>query len=180
MHTVTVSGFINLGRTLADRILRSVKTSVYICRHKPCPTASSGPVWPSRDSWRRGAVVEQWGQERGLEVVFDVPPLSFLDSPSSLERGSILYRTTATQRRWNCSLQFQGGKEVWLCNPQPKADGFLSVKTEDQENRLVSVGGGFRIGNTCTPVADSCWCMAKPIQYCKVKKSPILLAKKCN
>ena len=31
------------------------------------------------------------------------------------------------------------------------------------------VGGGrFRIGNTCTPVADSCWCMAKPIQYCKV------------
>ena len=30
------------------------------------------------------------------------------------------------------------------------------------------VWGGFRIGNTCTPVADSCWCMAKPIQYCKV------------
>ena len=27
---------------------------------------------------------------------------------------------------------------------------------------------GFRIGNTCTPVADSCWCMAKPIQYYKV------------
>ena len=32
------------------------------------------------------------------------------------------------------------------------------------------VGGGFRMGNTCTPVEDSCWCMAKPIQYCKVKK----------
>ena len=32
------------------------------------------------------------------------------------------------------------------------------------------MGGGFRIGNTCTPVADSCWSMAKPIQYCKVKK----------
>ena len=30
------------------------------------------------------------------------------------------------------------------------------------------VGGGFRMGNTCTPVADSCWCMAKSIQYCKV------------
>ena len=30
------------------------------------------------------------------------------------------------------------------------------------------VGGGFRIGNTSTPVADSCWRMAKPIQYCKV------------
>ena len=29
------------------------------------------------------------------------------------------------------------------------------------------VGGGFRIGNSCTPVADSCQCMA--IQYCKAK-----------
>ena len=29
-------------------------------------------------------------------------------------------------------------------------------------------GRGFRMGNMCTPVADSCWCMAKPIQYCKV------------
>ena len=33
------------------------------------------------------------------------------------------------------------------------------------------VGGGFRMGNTCTPVADACGCMAKPIQYCKVKKN---------
>ena len=31
------------------------------------------------------------------------------------------------------------------------------------------VGGGFRIGNSCTPVMDSCQCMAKPILYCKVK-----------
>ena len=31
-------------------------------------------------------------------------------------------------------------------------------------------GGGFRKGNTCIPVADSFWYMAKPIQYCKVKK----------
>ena len=28
------------------------------------------------------------------------------------------------------------------------------------------VGGGFRMGNTCTLVADSC--MPKPVQYCKV------------
>ena len=32
-------------------------------------------------------------------------------------------------------------------------------------------GGGFRIGNSCTPMADSCQCMAKPIQYCKAKWS---------
>ena len=29
---------------------------------------------------------------------------------------------------------------------------------------------GFRMGNTCIPVVDSFWYMAKPIQYCKVKK----------
>ena len=31
------------------------------------------------------------------------------------------------------------------------------------------VGGGFMFGNVCTPVVDSCQCMAKPTQYCKVK-----------
>ena len=30
------------------------------------------------------------------------------------------------------------------------------------------VGRGFRMGNTCTPMAGSCQCMAKPLQYCKV------------
>ena len=39
------------------------------------------------------------------------------------------------------------------------------------------VGGGFRIGNSCTHMADSCWCMAKPIQYCKIKKKKISLWK---
>ena len=28
---------------------------------------------------------------------------------------------------------------------------------------------GFRMGNTCTLMVDSSHCMAKPIQYCKVK-----------
>ena len=56
MHTVTVSGFINLDRTFADRILQSLKISLYICQHKPRPTASSDPVWPSRDSWKHGAM----------------------------------------------------------------------------------------------------------------------------
>ena len=31
------------------------------------------------------------------------------------------------------------------------------------------MGGRFRMGNTCTPMADSCQCMAKPIQYHKGK-----------
>ena len=31
------------------------------------------------------------------------------------------------------------------------------------------VGGEFMFGNSCTLVVDSCQCMAKPTQYCKVK-----------
>ena len=31
------------------------------------------------------------------------------------------------------------------------------------------VGGAFMFGIACTPVVDSCQCMAKPIQYCKAK-----------
>ena len=38
-------------------------------------------------------------------------------------------------------------------------------------------GGGLRMGNTCTPMADLCWCIAKPIQYCKVKIIIIIIKK---
>ena len=30
------------------------------------------------------------------------------------------------------------------------------------------VGGGFRMGKTCTPVMDSCQVWQKPLQHCKV------------
>ena len=30
------------------------------------------------------------------------------------------------------------------------------------------VEGGFRMGNTCKSMADSCQCMAKTTKYCKV------------
>ena len=48
--------------------------------------------------------------------------------------------------------------------------GWCTGMTQRDDMRRV-VGGGFRIRNSCTPVADSCQCMAKPIQYCKVKYS---------
>ena len=37
------------------------------------------------------------------------------------------------------------------------------------------VGGVFGMGNTCIPVEDSYWYMAKPIQYCKVINLLLLL-----
>ena len=60
----------------------------------------------------------------------------------------------------NCQFRFNAW--YWMLG-----DGALGwPRGMDEE------GGGraFRMGNTCIPVADSCWCMAKPIQYCKVKK----------
>ena len=45
---------------------------------------------------------------------------------------------------------------------------FVHLMTQRDVMRR-EVGGGFMFGNACTPVVDSCQCMAKPIQYCKVK-----------
>jgi len=43
------------------------------------------------------------------------------------------------------------------------------VQWDEPEGWYREEGGrGFRMGSTCTPVVDSCGCMAKPIQYCKV------------
>ena len=43
------------------------------------------------------------------------------------------------------------------------------VHWDDPEGWYREGGGrGFRMGNTCTPVADSCRCVAESIQYCKV------------
>ena len=45
---------------------------------------------------------------------------------------------------------------------------YTGMTQRDDMGRVV--GGGFMFGNSCTPVVDSCQCIAKPIQYCKVKK----------
>ena len=57
-----------------------------------------------------------------------------------------------------------------LCSMQDT--GCLGLVHGDDPERLYVVGGGggwFMFGNSCTPMVDSCQCMAKPIQYCKVK-----------
>ena len=63
------------------------------------------------------------------------------------------FRTVRSPVQFWCMIQ-----EAWgWCTGMTQRDGMG-----------IEVGGGFRMGNTCTPVVDSCWCMAKPIQYCKV------------
>ena len=66
---------------------------------------------------------------------------------------------------------------------QPMDQSPCSIATEAMAKRSLSiptrensckdgmgreVGGGLRMGNTCTPMVDSCQSMAKPLHYCKV------------
>ena len=48
--------------------------------------------------------------------------------------------------------------------------GYLGLVHWDDPERCMGreEGGGFRMGNTCIPVADSFQYLAKPIQCCKV------------
>jgi len=41
-----------------------------------------------------------------------------------------------------------------------EAQGWCTGMTQ-REGMGREMGGGFRMGNTCTPMADSCQCMAK-------------------
>ena len=47
------------------------------------------------------------------------------------------------------------------------AQGWCTGMTQ-RDGMEREVGGGFRMGNMCTSVEDSCSCMAKPIKYYKV------------
>ena len=50
---------------------------------------------------------------------------------------------------------------------ETSAQGWCTGKTQrDGVGR--EAGGGIGMGNTCKSMADSCQCMAKPLQYCKV------------
>jgi len=52
------------------------------------------------------------------------------------------------------------------CMIQDSRGWYTGMTQRDGMGR--EVGGGFRMGKTCTPMVDSCQCMAKPMQYCKV------------
>ena len=58
-----------------------------------------------------------------------------------------------------------------LCPMQDTACLLALVHGDDPEGCCGEGGGrgGFMFGIACTPMVDSCQCMAKPIQYCKVK-----------
>ena len=55
--------------------------------------------------------------------------------------------------------------QVW-CMIQGAQGWYTGMTQRDGVGREAE--GGFRMGSTCTPMADSCQCMAKLLQYCKV------------
>ena len=50
---------------------------------------------------------------------------------------------------------------------ETSAQGWCIGKTQ-RDGMGREAGGGIMIGNTCKSMADSCQCMAKKLQYCKV------------
>ena len=70
---------------------------------------------------------------------------------NGIETCKYMWNESPVQVR--CMIQYARG---W-CTGMTQKDGMGN-----------EVGGAFRMENTCTPVADSCQCMAKEIQYCKV------------
>ena len=75
-----------------------------------------------------------------------------LEKWEGMEKGSRLHKV----RPW-----------IWI----PLKQCFSTIVFHDlPPAETYGEGGGFRMGNTCIPVVDSFWYMAKPIQYCKVKK----------
>ena len=65
------------------------------------------------------------------------------------------------------SLQSKGPSSVFS-NTTVQKHQFLIHWDDPEGGYGREEGGGFRMGNMYIPVVDSCWCMAKPIQYCKV------------
>ena len=84
-----------------------------------------------------------------------------LDSEGEGEGGMIWENGIET-----CMLSCK--KRIASLRPIQDARGWCTGMTQrDVMGR--EVGGGFMFGNACTHVVDSYQCVAKPIQYCKVK-----------
>ena len=50
---------------------------------------------------------------------------------------------------------------------ETSAQGWYTGKTQ-RDGMGREAGGGIGMGNECKSMADSCQCMTKPLQYCKV------------
>ena len=80
------------------------------------------------------------------------------------ERKGGMFRENNTERSILSRVK-QITSPCWV--HETGAQGWCTGKTQ-RDGMGRQVAGGFRMGNTCKSMADSCQCMAKPLQYCKV------------
>ena len=66
---------------------------------------------------------------------------------------------------WHWNMYIINGSPVQVRGMIRGARGWCTGMIQRDGMRR-EVGREFRIGSACTPVADSCQCMAKPLQYC--------------
>ena len=72
-------------------------------------------------------------------------------------------------------MMWENGIETCILSCKKQSSSLCSIQDTgclgmiQRDDMGWEMGGGFRIGSLYTPVVDSCQCMAKPIQYCKVK-----------
>ena len=78
-----------------------------------------------------------------------------------------------THITWDIRLGLISKSHIWNESPVQVHCMILDAwgwctETTQRDGRGREKGEGFRMGNMCIPVVDSCWCMAKPMQCCKV------------
>ena len=113
------------------------------------PTFQKQLAWKSYKSLDHGECLE----DRGLNSW----------SKRATKSSKAVYRSYNSRSKRNAETNREGRSDESMVGTG-EWGGESKSKHKNQ-----AVGGGFRIGNSRTPVADSCQCMAKPIQYCKVK-----------
>ena len=111
-----------------------------------------------------------WGASLVAQLVKNLPAMQETGFDSWV--GKISWRrksqpTSVFLPRESHGQRSLAGYRPWDSKSQTRLRDCTGMTQRDGMGR--EEGGGFRMGNTCIPVADSFWYMAKPIQYCKVK-----------
>ena len=100
-------------------------------------------------------------------IIIKLPYLLSFSPPSCLHRKEIALADSCSFPTKILYVQTRNHKELRSEIKTMWARSWC-IGTTQRDGTGREEGGGFRMGNTCIPPLDSCWCMAKLIQYCKV------------
>jgi len=118
-------------------------------------------VFPEHSVWFRCSVMSNSLRPHGLQYARLLRPTLV---PSNVSGNGIILGKRGRERQRRKARSSYSYGESWRSDDLWQLTSPLKGLTGRGE------GGGFRMGNTCILVADSCWYMAKAIQYCKVEK----------